>query len=132
MTGEIVHQHFAAKSFGSATVLNCSTTTSFSVFDYVLSIMKENSVYRAHIVAARATKITEHVVFDSNRGAVFLRKTLAQLLRPKCRIAVTPVHISVEHKWRRTIFPFGTNFYPMAPSHPTPRSSEKFSPSLCW
>jgi hypothetical protein len=63
MTGKIVHQYFPAKSF--------------SVFDYVLSIMEQNSVYGAHIVAARTTKITEHVVFDTNRVAVFLRETRA-------------------------------------------------------
>ena len=55
MTGKIVHQHFPAKSF--------------SVFDYALSIMKENPVYGAHIVAARTSKIAEHVVFDTNRVA---------------------------------------------------------------
>jgi len=66
VTGKIIHQHFPAKSF--------------SVFDYALSIMDENPVYGAHIVAARTTKITEHVVFDGDRVRTPLCKTVVQLL----------------------------------------------------
>src|SRR3984957_12652624 len=97
-TGKIVHCHLPAKLF--------------SVFDYEVPIMEETPVSGAHIVAARTAEITEHVVFDYNRVATFLRETLAQFLRPECRIAVTPAHISVEYKWRRSIVPFGPNLPP--------------------